>query len=156
MKVTFMLAWKDDKDRRKGKAHVGGRKWEKQRMIIIINREMCCAIHETQAFSREFSHVASVTQLCQLAQQFTETPKLLKGHRNGLWGTDRWQPKSPTTASGRRNQPAGSNPKSNHSCSGPRHFKRDGYRGKEFGETSSLDIGPGQGPVSTKTQSTLG
>ena len=50
-------------------------------MIIIIDGELCCALHETQAFSRESFHAASVTQLCQLAQQSTETPKLLKGHR---------------------------------------------------------------------------
>ena len=81
-----MLAWKDDKDGegRKG-TRVGDRKQGKKRMMIIINRELCCAFRETQ----ESSHAASITQLCQLAQQSSETPKLLKGHRKqtvgGTW-----------------------------------------------------------------------
>ena len=55
-------------------------------MIIIINGELCCAFRETQAFLCESFHAASVTQLCQLAQQSTETPKLLKGHRKRTAG----------------------------------------------------------------------
>ena len=40
---------------------------------------------------------------------------------------DGWQPRSPTTASGRGNQPAGGNLESNPGCPGPRDIKRDGH-----------------------------
>ena len=49
---------------------------------------------------------------------------------------------------------AGSDPESKRGCPGPRDIKRDGH--KNIGETSTLDIELGQGPVSTKVQSTLG
>ena len=100
----------------------------KKVMTFITNRESCCAFRETQAFSRVSVTRCSDTQLCQLAQQSTETPKLLKGRRRRTAGeADGWQPKSPTTASGRGNQPAGGNPESNRGCPGPCDIKNNGH-----------------------------
>ena len=64
-------------------------------------------------------------------------------------------PKAPATASGRRNQTAGGDPESNRGCPGPRDIERDGHN-RNIGETNPLDIDPGQGPVTTKVQSTPG
>ena len=67
---------------------------------------------------------------CQLAKQSTETPKLLKGHRKrtvgGIWVAARKPPQQHLAC---WRQP-------------------EVHIGQESGETSSLDIGPGQGPVS--------
>ena len=68
----------------------------KKVMTFITNRELCCAFRETQAYSRVSVTRCSDTQLCQLARQSTETPKLLKGHRRRTAGeAGGWQPKSP-------------------------------------------------------------
>ena len=89
-------------------------------MTFIANRESCCTFRETQAFSRVSVTRCSDTQLCQLVQQSTETPKLLKGHRRRTAGEQMGgSPKAPTSASGRGNQPAGGDPESNHGCPGP-------------------------------------
>ena len=55
------------------------------------------------------------------------TSKTDCGWVGGGGGGGGWQPKSPTTASSRGNQPAGSNPESNRGCPGPRDIKRDGH-----------------------------
>ena len=109
--------------------------------------------------SRMNVKAASVTQLCLFAQQSTETPKLLKGHRRRTAGGQMGgSPKALTTTSGRGNQPAGGDPESNRSCPGPRDIKRDGHSQLEtnVNGTSTLDVKPGQDPVSTKVQSTPG
>ena len=91
---------------------------------------------------------ASDTQLCLFTQQSTETPKLLKGHRRRTAGEQMGgSPKASTTASGKGNQPAGGDPESNRGCPGPMTSR---------GETNTLDTEPGQGPVSTKVQSSWG
>ena len=83
-----------------------------------------------------------------IRQQSTETPKLLKGHRRR---TAVWQmggsPKASATASGRGNQPAGGRPGVQPQLPAPVTSR---------GETSTLDIKPGQGPVSTKVKSSWG
>ena len=53
-------------------------------------RIACCAFRETQSFSRVSVTRCSDTQLCQLAQQSTETAKLLKGHRRRTAERCRW------------------------------------------------------------------
>ena len=58
-------------------------------------------------------------------------------------------PNAPTTASGRGNQPAGGVPESNLGCPGPRDIMRDGHKRLGLIKTSTLDVKPGQGPVST-------
>ena len=105
-----------------------------------------------------YAHLRHVTQLCHLAQQSNETPKLLKGHRRRTAGGQMGgSPKAPTTASGRGKQHAGGNPESNRGCPGPRDIKRDGHNRLGTSVKPALsDIRPGQGPVSTKVQSTLG
>ena len=65
-------------------------------MISIIT-EICVGHRcETQTI-RVNSARCNCHQLGQLAQQSTETPKLLKGHRRRTAGrgADGWQPKSP-------------------------------------------------------------
>ena len=95
----------------------------------------------------------SVTQWCFFTQQSIETPKLSRDIADGLRGADGWQPKAPTTASGRGNQPAGGDPESNRGCPGPRDIKRDGHNRLETsvkpalsryraGPRSSLNQGP--------------
>ena len=73
--------------------------------------------------------VVSVTQWCLFAQQSTETPKLLKGHRRRTAGGGRWvaAQKLPQQHLTGGNQPAGGDPESNRRCPGPREIKRDGH-----------------------------
>ena len=93
----------------------------KPRIVLCISRNT--------AFSRVSVTRCSDTQLCQLAQQSTETPKLLKEHRRRTAGGQMGgSPKAPTTASGRGNQPPGGNPESNRGFPGPRDIKRVGHK----------------------------
>ena len=95
----------------------------------------------------------SVTQWCLFAQQSTETPKLLKGHRRRTAGEQMGgSPKASTTASGRGNQPAGRDPESNRSSPGPRDIKRDGSRYR-VGPRSSHNQGPVHASVTVVTAS---
>ena len=55
----------------------------------------------------------------------TEYRKSIENVEDGLQGADGWQPKSLATASGRRNQPAGGLPESNHVCPGPSDIMRE-------------------------------
>ena len=59
-------------------------------------------------------------------QQQSTRPKAAQGStKTDFGGADGWQPKSPSTASGRGNQPAGGLPESNRSCPGPNDIMRE-------------------------------
>ena len=85
--------------------------------------------HPTQVFSRtvEVTIFDRPRQLPHV-NSHNSLPRpiaALRSTKTDHGGADGWQPKSPLTASGRGNQPAGNDLESNRGCPGPHDIKRD-------------------------------
>ena len=94
-------------------------------MISIING--ICVAHrcETQAFSCESSTLQLSHNCVNSLNSLSRPQSCSRDIEDGLREADGWQSKTSTSASGRRNQPAGSDPESNRGCLGSRDIKRE-------------------------------
>ena len=105
---------------------------------------------------RKTARSSSTVTAWQLAQQSTETPKLLKGHRRRTAGGQMGgSPKAPQQHLAGETSLLGESRSPTAVARAPETSREMATNGWDYVETSILDVGPGQSPVSTKVPSTL-
>ena len=110
------------------------------KFVLRQTQNADCRGHDLHNLGKTARSPSTVTA-CQLAQQSNETPSCSRDIEDGLWGEQMGgSPKASTTASGRGNQPAGSDPESNRGCPGPHDIKRDGHNQLETPVKTALSI----------------